>query len=218
MAVDDPQTIDETAVEELIRTGLAQLPLSIPADAVPQLVRLVSLLSQWAGRMNLTGHRDPLEMTTRLVLDAAALTATLPELADARDLADLGSGAGFPGLPIAILHPRLRVFLVESRQRRHHFQKEARRKLGLDLVTPILGRSDAVETRACSVVVAQAMAQPEQAVEHMTAWAEPRGLIVLPASERAERPKLPPSLELEQRSYHVPLSAIERRLWLIRRV
>lgn len=235
MPESESPAIDTAAIAERVREGLEQLgastpsvglePTPTPTGAPPstqstaqkQLVQLVVLLSRWAARMNLTGHRDPLDMTTRLVLDAAALGAAIPELANSSDLADLGSGAGFPGLPIAILHPNLRVLLVESRQRRHHFQREARRQLGLSLVTPILGRSDEVEASACDVVVAQAMASPERAIESMSAWTREGGLIVLPASDRAEPPKLADDLEIERRTYRVPLTAIERQVWLIRR-
>jgi 16S rRNA (guanine527-N7)-methyltransferase len=168
--------------------------------------------------MNLTGHRDPLEITSRLVLDAAALVGSLPELKGASDVADLGSGAGFPGLPIAILCPHLRVFLVESRQKRHHFQREARRHLGLEKVTPILGRSDEVEVRPCDVVVAQAMAQPEAALASMRTWARPGAVLVLPAAEDAARPGLAADTadSLERRSYRVPITGVSRQLWIAR--
>lgn len=188
------------------------------AEQADRLTRLVILLAQWAPRMNLTGHRDPLDITSRLVLDAAALVGSLPELEGASDLADLGSGAGFPGLPIAILCPHLRVFLVESRQKRHHFQREARRHLGLEQVTPILGRSDEVAVHPCDVVVAQAMAQPEAALASMRTWARAGAVLVLPAAEDADRPSAPDDTAgaLERRSYRVPLTGVSRQLWIAR--
>ena len=70
-------------------------------------------------------------MAERLVLDAVALSVCLPELSGAKRLADLGTGAGFPGLPIAILNPHLQVHLVDSRLKRNHFQKAVRRELEL---------------------------------------------------------------------------------------
>jgi 16S rRNA (guanine527-N7)-methyltransferase len=166
--------------------------------------------------MNLTGHRDPLEMTSRLVLDAAALVAALPELESAGDLADLGSGAGFPGLPIAILCPGVQVHLIESRQKRHHFQREARRQLSLANAVPLLGRSDQLELRPCAVVVAQAMTQPENAIAQMLPWMRPGGIMVLPATAEAQPPTLPQPLRVEGRRYRVPLTGIHRQLWVVR--
>lgn len=211
------EPIDPTPIRERIETGLSALFPEPPPNAVDSLTRLVVLLAQWAPRMNLTGHRDPLEMTSRLVLDAAALVAVLPELTTATEVADLGSGAGFPGLPIAILRPGARVRLIESRQKRHHFQREARRQLGLVNAIPVLGRSDAVEIRPCDVVVAQAMAQPEQAVVSMFPWTRPGGLLVVPATIDSRPPALAIDLAVERRVYRVPLAGLERQLWIVRR-
>jgi 16S rRNA (guanine527-N7)-methyltransferase len=207
----------EAPVRERIETGLTEIFGSFESHHADQLTRLVSLLSEWAPRMNLTGHRDPMDIASRLVLDAAALVHCLPELDRATDLADLGSGAGFPGLPIAILRPQLGVSLIESRQKRHHFQREARRQLGLERVTPLLGRSDEIETRPSDVVVAQAMTQPEQALTSMRRWARAGGILVLPAAEMAERPRLPDTdTPLERRSYRVPFTGVSRQLWVAR--
>ncbi len=207
----------EMPVRERIESGLVEIFGSFQPDQVAQLTRLVSLLAEWAPRMNLTGHRDPMDIASRLILDAAALAHCLPELASAANLADLGSGAGFPGLPIAILRPQLSVSLIESRQKRHHFQREARRQLGLERVIPVLGRSDEIETRPSDVVVAQAMTQPEQALASMKRWARAGGILVLPAAEMAERPRLPDlDAPLERRSYRVPFTGVSRQLWVAR--
>ena len=205
------------AVSTLIETGLSELGIRASTDQVFRLTRLVTLLSEWAGRISLTGHRDPLEMAGRLVLDAAALSESLPELESAENLADLGSGVGFPGLPIAILRPHLDVYLVESRLKRHHLQREIRRQLDLTRVIPILGRSDEVVPRLSDVVVAQAMTQPREALDLMRAWARPGGLVALPASESADRPELPDGYhELLMREYRVPTTGRARRLWIAR--
>lgn len=212
-----PTTIDPGPIRERVDAGLAALFPDPSRTAAEALTRLVLLLAQWAPRMNLTGHRDPLDMTTRLVLDAAALVAALPELDSAASLADLGSGAGFPGLPIAILRPQVTVHLIESRQKRHHFQREVRRQLDLGNAFPILGRSDQIEVRPSDLVVAQAMAQPEQALENMTTWVRAGGLMVLPATAEARPPALSSAYSVERRSYRVPLADIARQLWIVRR-
>ena len=213
----DSRIQTEVAVFALVERCLENLGLPIDPEKVRQLTDLVSLLSHWAQRINLTGHRDPLEMTSRLVLDAVALSTALPELAELSSLADLGSGAGFPGLPIALMYPHLDVHLVDSRQKRNHFQREARRKLNLPRVHPILGRSDEVEKIACDVVIAQAMTQPERAFELMVPWAKPGGMVVLPASDGTEEPRTPREIEsLDERSYVVPEVETRRLLWVAR--
>jgi 16S rRNA (guanine527-N7)-methyltransferase len=213
----EPREQIEIAVFSLIRQGLIELATETDTEQILRLTRLVMLLSEWAARISLTGHRDPLEMAGRLVLDAAALSKALPELDSASNLVDLGSGVGFPGLPIAILRPHLEVVLVESRLKRHHLQKEARRQLSLTRVIPVLGRSDEVDIRPADVVVAQAMTQPAKAFELMRPWARPGGLVALPASEDANRPDQPADFEaLTLREYRVPTTGRARRLWVAR--
>lgn len=207
----------EIAVFSLIERGLAELATPVNSEQTSQLSRLVMLVSEWAGRISLTGHRDPIEMAGQLVLDAAALSKSLPELDTAARLADLGSGVGFPGLPIAILRPGLETFLIESRQKRHFLQRELRRKLHLKNVRPVLGRSNEVELHRSDVVVAQAMTQPVEAFELMRPWARPGGLVVLPASEESERPRLQDGFEeLSLRGYQVPETGRIRKLWVAR--
>jgi 16S rRNA (guanine527-N7)-methyltransferase len=213
----EPREQIEIAVFSLIRQGLIELATETDTEQILRLTRLVMLLSEWAARISLTGHRDPLEMAGRLVLDAAALSKALPELDSASNLVDLGSGVGFPGLPIAIMRPHLEVVLVESRLKRHHLQKEARRQLSLTRVIPVLGRSDEVDIRPADVVVAQAMTQPAKAFELMRPWARPGGLVALPASEDANRPDQPADFEaLTLREYRVPTTGRARRLWVAR--
>lgn len=208
----------EGAVFAFLEQGFDLLPLSPGPAQISQLSALVGLLSSWGARINLTGHRDPLEMAGRLILDAAALAAAVPEIAEASALSDLGTGAGFPGLPLAILYPKVQVHLVDSRKKRNHFQREARRRLALENVHPILGRVEQVERTPSDVVIAQAMAEPERALALMAPWAGPTGTLVLPASEHATPPASPTGWRApERREYVVPLVETERRIWLIRR-
>jgi 16S rRNA (guanine527-N7)-methyltransferase len=199
----------------LLENGLLELRLSVTAAQIRQLAELATLLGQWAPRINLTGHKEPVEIARRLILDAAGLASVLPELGLAGRLADLGSGAGFPGLPLAILYPSLSVSLVESRQKRIHFQREARRRLQLSRVEPLHGRAEQLEVEKLhDLVVAQAMTHPEHALQLMARWCRPGGRLVLPASDRAREPALPGlGLRPELREYRVPGTETLRRVW-----
>jgi 16S rRNA (guanine527-N7)-methyltransferase len=203
----------EAAVEALLCQGLAELGL--PGHRAAPLSRLCHLLDAWAQRMSLTGHRTPEAIARRLVLDALALERVLPE---APSLVDLGSGAGFPGLPIAIVRPACRVALVEARERRHHFQRAAVRELGLANVEPLRGRAELLEPQPHAIAIAQAMAEPGQAAAWLLRWVEPGGLVAIPGGADPSHVAKPPGLEEERVAvYRVPLDGPQRTLWLARR-
>ena len=151
----------------------------------------------------------------RLILDAAALLEVLPEFGS---LVDLGSGSGFPGLPIAVLEPSRSVLLVDSRLRRHHFQRTAVRELDLDNVSLLRGRIEALEAQPGDMVIAQALARPEQALEWMIPWARPGGWLAVPGG--AEPPQIRATttdVDATTRHYRVPIGGPQRSLWLGRR-
>jgi 16S rRNA (guanine527-N7)-methyltransferase len=211
-AADDPRS-----ASELLAEGLVELGLEIRAKQLALLVELAQLLERWSARINLSGHRDSRAIVRRLVLDAAALCTALPSL---DSLADIGSGAGFPGLPVAILREGCEVTLVESRERRHHFQREAIRRLGLSHVRAVLGRAERLEPAPHRAAIAQAVARPAVALPLIYPWVEVGGLLLLPGAHPA--PALPPGdprilFEVSPR-YRVPLGGPERSLQIARRI
>jgi 16S rRNA (guanine527-N7)-methyltransferase len=195
----------------LLARGLAELGLEATALQRDALLDLARLVERWGARMNLTGHRDLIEIVKGLVLGSAALVAQLPEI---ESLADLGSGAGFPGLPMAILRPRCRVTLVEARLKRHHFQRAAVRALGLGNATPILGRAEELEPAPHAAAVAQAVSRPDAALELMIPWIAPGGLGILPGGPEPPRVAHPRASEVRLVRYRVPCGGPERSLWL----
>ena len=215
----DTRSQDEVAVFSLLDRGFEDLSIGITKSQLESLTALVALLHDWSGRINLTGHRSPEEIASRLVLDAAASANALPELSTAESVADLGTGAGFPGLPIAILFPTVAVQLVDSREKRHHFRRAAIRQLGLGNVESVIGRAEILEPKLSDIVIAQAMTQPDEALALMDRWAAPGATLALPASEGADRPEsLPEYAPIELREYLVPISNIQRKLWVAKKL
>lgn len=197
--------------------GLETLQLYPVATIIDRLARLAMFLSDWAPRMNLTGHRGADKIARRLILDALALIKVLP---DFKNLADLGSGAGFPGLPIAILFPDRAVVSVEARSRRVSFQRTVVRELGIVNVTILHGRIESLDPLTADGVVAQAVAPPERVLDWMLPWCEDGGWIAIPGSKAslASPPSPAPSHErAEVRRYRVPLQGTDRRVWLARK-
>jgi 16S rRNA (guanine527-N7)-methyltransferase len=101
-----------------------------------QISTYVKLLVKWNARMNLTAVRDPELIVTRHFGESLfAAHQLFPDLASRSSLIDVGSGAGFPGLPIAILRPEVRVTLIEAHAKKATFLKEVARSTGLKNLT-----------------------------------------------------------------------------------
>jgi 16S rRNA (guanine527-N7)-methyltransferase len=206
---------DRSAARRRLASATASLPLRLPEGAPEQLLTLCELLAAWAARISLTAHREPGAILDRLVLDALALAAAIPA---ASSIADLGSGAGFPGLPFAVIFPDRQVTLIEARERKHHFQREAVRRLQLENARPLLGRSDALAPEPHGLVVAQAMAKPMQALPQLLPWASPGAWLAIPGGEEPPPIGSVAGVEASEiRRYRVPLTDLPRTLWLGRR-
>ena len=116
-------TLSESQIATLLTPYLAT-----PAPILPQLSLYLDLLLKWNARTNLTAIRDPEEIVRRHFGESLFAAQ---HIGPCDSLLDLGSGAGFPGLPIALLHPEIHVTLAESQNKKSTFLREAVRTLNL---------------------------------------------------------------------------------------
>ncbi len=144
------------ALRPELDTGLRALGLD-SALATPLLAYL-ALLARWNATYNLTAIRDPREMLAKHLLDSLAMHAHLDGI---ESLADLGTGPGLPGIPLAIARPGLQVTLVESNGKKARFLREAARQLKLGNASVVesrietfdaAGRFDAITARALATL------------------------------------------------------------------
>jgi 16S rRNA (guanine527-N7)-methyltransferase len=114
---------------ETIRRALGEFQLSVNDKQVLQIQQYTKILLLWNEKMNLTAIRDPLEILYRHFCESMYAAVAVP--VEHGRLADVGSGGGFPGLPLKIIRPELRVFLVESNLKKATFLAEVVREIGL---------------------------------------------------------------------------------------
>ncbi|MEX0976726.1 MAG: 16S rRNA (guanine(527)-N(7))-methyltransferase RsmG [Woeseia sp.] len=123
-----------TAIDD----GVAQLAQSLPDGASARLATLLAELQRWGARSNLTAIREPAAMVAGHVLDSLAVR---PFVTGQR-LIDVGTGAGFPGLPLAIAEPQLAVELLDASAKKVAFIRHIIGELGLDNVRAVQSRAE----------------------------------------------------------------------------
>ena len=125
-------------MEQLLRDGLTTLGL--PTGGIPALIRYADLLVEKNKVMNLTAITEPADIAALHFLDSAALLT----LADwkGKTVADIGTGAGFPGLPLRIVDPSIRLTLLDAQNKRVEFLKEVCGELGLADVECVHARAE----------------------------------------------------------------------------
>jgi 16S rRNA (guanine527-N7)-methyltransferase len=209
-------TLDIAALRPELEAGLAQLSQE-PALAGP-LLDYLALLARWNGTYNLTAIRDVREMLAKHLLDSLAMQ---PFVRDLDTLADLGTGPGLPGIPLALATPGLRVTLVESNGKKARFLREAVRQLQLGNVQVAESRIEAFRPAApFTAITARALATLPRILARGGHLLAPAGRLlamkgVVPADEIAA---LPPGWQVAAiHPLQVPGLAAERHLLEIAR-
>jgi len=144
---------------EQLHAGIAALGLALPEGAEQRLLAFLDLLVKWNRTYNLTAVRNPADMVTHHLLDSLTLLPLLAQKSAlaGRRLADVGSGAGLPGLVLAIARPELQIASIEASQKKTSFQQQAKIELGLDNVSIHCARAEAV-TETFDAAISRAFA------------------------------------------------------------
>lgn len=131
-------------MKQMISAGLEELGLTgcVPKDAPAQLAQYGRMLLEKNQVMNLTAVTEPAQVVRRHFLDSAALLPT--RALQGKAVVDVGTGAGFPGLVLAILDPSAHITLLDSQGKRLDWLAEVVGELGLDNVTILQGRAEEV--------------------------------------------------------------------------
>lgn len=125
-------------IVSLLRQGVAGMGLALPPAAMDQLASYLDLMVKWNRVYNLTAIRDEARLVSHHVLDSLAVVSHLPD----GSVVDVGSGAGLPGIPIAISCPGRAVILLDSNHKKGAFLKQAVAELGLMTAQVVTERAE----------------------------------------------------------------------------
>ena len=155
-----------------ISQGCSALTPELDDAAVEKFVVFIRLLEKWNRVTNLTAVRDPLQMVTRHILDSLAVVPFLTR----GSLLDVGSGAGLPGVPIAIARPGLDVTLLDANAKKSRFVRQAAAELGLDNVQVVQARMQEYQPgRSFDMVISRAVASLDELYQQTVHLLRPGG-------------------------------------------
>ncbi len=195
------------AESALLRASAQRFAVDLGDAQVDSLGCYLDLLLQWREHARLVSRRQTrADLIRKHIADAFALVAPL---APYRRLADVGSGAGLPGLPLAILRVDARVTLIEANRRKANFLREVTRRLRLSQVTIIAERAEAVEIpppERFEAVVSRAVWRIPELLGRVRRLLAPGGVVIAMKGPAAEKETA--VVEIEALGYH--LNAVER--------
>lgn len=162
-----------TAMDTELRQGLQSLGMALSDDQIDQLLSYLELLHKWNRAYNLTAVEDPLDMVSLHLLDSLAIASYLK----GNGFIDVGTGAGLPGIPLAIALPDRHFTLLDSNGKRVRFLFQVRTQLGLVNVREIQARAESFKPEALfDGVISRAYSSVRTMVQSTAHLLDPKGI------------------------------------------
>lgn len=185
------------ATAELLRQGIMELGLDLDDSQHLRLLNYLQLIQKWNQAFNLVGVSDSHRLTTKHLLDCLSVAPYI----DQGPVLDVGSGAGLPGIPLAIAHPDISFVLLDSNGKKTRFMRQTVIELQLDNVAVIQSRiQDHVAPARYFMVLSRAFAPLQAALKLLAEQCAPGGKVGIMLGEAAEQ--LPPLPGLELMTMH----------------
>jgi len=219
-----PPSADRTRIELLLIDGIRRMGLEPAPAQCRQFLCYIDLLLHWAGKINLTAITDPDGIIDRHFCDSLALWPALgvtgpSMLPGSYRLLDIGSGAGFPGVPLKIMAPQIGLTLLEPRQKRAAFLQVLIATLGCSQSQVATGLPDLPAGTLYDWIVARGVGRTEALIDQTIEFLAPNGCFAFYLSERQSIGVLQQAagFQVIDYRYKLPLSGTDRRLVILSR-
>jgi len=174
--------------KKLLYDGAQALEIHVDSDQVDKFTTHAMELAKWNRKINLTAITDPLEVAVKHFLDSMAPDSMIPSNAS---LLDIGSGGGFPGIPLKILKPSLSVTLIDASRKKVNFLKHLIRILGLENIEVFHVRAEefsqqALFTGPFNAIVSRALSSTPEFVRMALPLLDTDGVLIAMKGKRSE--------------------------------
>jgi 16S rRNA (guanine527-N7)-methyltransferase len=136
------KNFDRAALSAVLGEGIAAMHLDVIPAQQDKLMDYLALMFKWNAVYNLTSLRDPMQMVTHHLLDSLA---AVPAFAAAKNVLDVGSGGGLPGIVLAIVRPDMKVSMIDTVHKKTAFLTQVKAELGLANVTVYTARVEQLQ-------------------------------------------------------------------------
>lgn len=194
--------LDKVRLINLLQKASHEVGASLSESQLKLFWLYLQELLEWNKTFNLTGIRDPADIIIKNFVDSLT---PLPYLERSGKLLDIGSGAGFPGIPLKIAAPQLQVHIVDARRKKTAFLKHIIRTLELKGVTALHGRAEEMEQpgQPFQIIISRAFRRLEPLIKLVSPLIEPGNMLVA---------MLGPTSETEQKRFNLLAVAEDLKL------
>jgi 16S rRNA (guanine527-N7)-methyltransferase len=200
---------------ELLLKGFKTLGLDLTGVQADAFGAYLHELKRWGRAYSLTSLKTDEDIIVKHFIDSCLYLKALP--ADVHSVADVGSGAGLPGLPLKIMRPELEVFLIESSSKKSSFLRHMLRTLKLEGIECIEGRVEDIKDIEVDAVLTRALFSVGDFIKKAGHIVRPGGIFVLSKGPKVEGELEGAAFEYETMEIGLPLTDIKRTLVMVRK-
>lgn len=166
---------------DLLMTGAQELGIDMDHHQASQFGRYAQILQQWNQKINLTSITDPMEVAVKHFLDSVAPSACIPQQGT---ILDIGTGGGFPGIPLKIMRPDQPMVLIDGVRKKINFVKQVLRELHLHTIEALQIRAEDLIrnhtiTYEYDIIVCRALAEVDGILKLAAPLLKPKGRLVV---------------------------------------
>ncbi len=205
----------EQSAYELLKSGLEILDISFTEEQANKFTTYLAELKKWNRAYNLTGLKTDREIIIKHFLDSLLFLKVFPP--DIKTVADIGSGAGFPGIPIKIIRPDLKIYLIEPTQKKALFLRHISANLGLENLEVINSRIEDIKEIRVDLAMTRALFSVGELIEKARGPLNKSGILILSKGPKLhEELKGLDKLNVEIKDLQLPFEDIVRHMVVVR--